>query len=149
MVGSVHTPAAEIVAVAGLSHDPPMLDVDPGAAAARLEQLPWVSTATVSRQWPDGVRITVVERTPVAAVHTAPPAQPWALVDRTGRVLGDVAAPPAGLVQLVVPVVPGLPGRDLAAAAAPGLRVAATLPRAFSAQVTQVEVAPAARSRWP
>jgi cell division protein FtsQ len=148
--GSVHTPAAEVVAVAGLAHDPPMIDVDPGAAAARLERLPWVATATVARHWPDGVVVTVVERRPVAVVATSPaggtagtaPAggtAPWALVDRTGRVLADVATPPAGLVHLVAPS-PGRPGTTLGASAAPGLRVAGTLPPAFAAQVATVQV---------
>jgi cell division protein FtsQ len=162
VVGSVHTPTAEIVSVAGLSHDPPMIDVNPGVAAARLERLPWVSVATVSRRWPDGVRITVVERTPVATVSTsAPPTSPtttpagtsptttpattttaplpWALVARSGRVLADTTSPPAGLVHLVGPSAPGPPGSDVAGAD-PGLTVAATLPRAFSAQVTEVDV---------
>jgi cell division protein FtsQ len=171
VVGSVHTPTAEIVSVAGLSHDPPMIDVNPGATAARLERLPWVSVATVSRRWPDGVRITVVERTPVATVSTsAPPTSPtttpagtsptttpagtsptttpattttaplpWALVARSGRVLADTTSPPAGLVHLVGPSAPGPPGSDVAGAG-PGLTVVATLPRAFSAQVTEVDV---------
>ena len=116
VVGSVHTPPAEI-AVAGLAGHPPMVDVDPGAAAARLERLPWVRSATVQRQWPDGVRVTVVEETPVAAL--APPAGDpggagasgaWALVDRDGRVLADRPAPPAGLVRLETPARPGAPG---------------------------------------
>ncbi|MGO9458249.1 MAG: cell division protein FtsQ/DivIB [Acidimicrobiales bacterium] len=148
VVGSVHTPPAEIEAVAGLAGHPPMVDVDPGAAAARLEQLPWVRSATVQRQWPDGVRVTVVEETPVAVV--APPAGDprahagtpgaWALVDRAGRVLADRPGPPAGLVRLEPPSRPGAPGSWLAPAAGPGLVVAATLPRAFSAQVTAVVV---------
>jgi cell division protein FtsQ len=147
VVGSVHTPTAEIEAVAGLGAHPPMVDVDPGAVAGRLEQLPWVRRATVERQWPDGVRVTVVEETPVAVVappaghppaHRAPPS--WALVDRAGRVLADRSAPPAGLARLEAPARPGPPGSWLAPAAAPGLVVAATLPRAFSAQVTAVVV---------
>lgn len=152
--GSAHTSRAEIVSVAGLSHDPPMIDVDPGAASARLERLPWVARATVSRHWPDGVVVTVVERRPVAvmATGTSPPprpgatptrpvpSEPWALVDRTGRVLGLVATPPPGLVHLAAPAVPGAPGSTVPPDALPGLRVAATLPAAFSAQVTTVEV---------
>jgi cell division protein FtsQ len=146
VIGSVHTPAAEIVSLAGLSHDPPMIDVDPGAAESRLEQLPWVSTAIVSRRWPDGVRITVVERSPVAVVSTSPTTtastsgRPWALVDRSGRILADVSSPPTGMVHLVTSVAPGPPGTDLGAGARPGLEVAASLPRAFSAQVTSVDV---------
>lgn len=141
VVGSVHTPPAQVISVAGLSNHPPMIDVDPAAAAARLEQLPWVSKATVSRLWPDGVRITVVEHSAAAvAATTSPAAEPWALVDRSGRVLADVATPPSGLVRLVTPDVPGPPGSDMGTAAATGLTVAASLPKAFSAQVTSVEV---------
>lgn len=141
VVGSVHTPTAEIISVAGLSDHPPMIDVDPATGAARLEQLPWVSKATVSRLWPDGIRISVVEHSAVAVVATtSPAAEPWALVDRSGRVLADVASPPAGLVRLATPDAPGPPGSGMGTAATAGLRVAASLPRAFSAQVTSVEV---------
>jgi cell division protein FtsQ len=141
VVGAVHTPASEIVSAAGLAGHPPLLDVDPGAAAARLDRLPWISSATVSRRWPDGVVVTVTERHPVAAAATGSRGGGWALVDRTGRVLADLAAPPAGLVHLVAPGSPGAPGSELGRAAAPGLQVAATLPQAFSAQVTEVQVA--------
>jgi len=141
VVGSVHTPASEIISVAGLSDHPPMIDVDPATAAARLEQLPWVAKATVSRLWPDGVRISVVEHSVVAVVATtSPAADPWALVDRSGRVLADVASPPAGLVRVTSSDVPGPPGSEMGPSTAAGLRVAATLPRAFSAQVTSIEV---------
>jgi len=141
VVGSVHTPASEIISVAGLSDHPPMIDVNPPTVAARLEKLPWVAKATVSRLWPDGVRISVVEHSAVAVVATtSPAAEHWALVDRSGLVLADVAAPPAGLVHLTTADMPGPPGSDMGAAAATGLRVAATLPRAFSAQVTSIEV---------
>ncbi|HEX3946459.1 MAG TPA: FtsQ-type POTRA domain-containing protein [Acidimicrobiales bacterium] len=171
VVGSTHVPDARIVDAAGLAAQPPMVDVDTGAAAARLEQLPWVATATVSRQWPDGVRIAVTERTPVAAVSTTaqsttagqtstgqsstgqspagtttptttpttPPVASWALVDRTGRVLADGASPPAGLVHLAGPASPGPPGSVLRSAG-PGLVVAASLPKAFAGQVTEVDV---------
>jgi hypothetical protein len=74
VAGSVHTPDAEIVAAAGLGAHPPLIDVDTGAVAAKVEQLPWVATAAVSRDWPDGVRIVVTERTPVAAVSATAPA---------------------------------------------------------------------------
>lgn len=143
VVGSVHTPAASILAAAGLSTHPPLVDVDPGAAAARVERLPWVATARVQRQWPDGVVVTVDERTPVAVVAAGPaPGGGWAEVDRTGRVLADVPVPPPHLVRLTstagtVPAPPA-PGGDLGPSERGALKVAATLPPAFASQVTAV-----------
>src|SRR5258708_27306483 len=63
VTGNVHETAAQVVAQAGLAARPPLLDVDAGAAAARLEQLPWVRSATVHVSWPDGVHIAVTEET--------------------------------------------------------------------------------------
>lgn len=141
VTGSAHTPAATVLAAGGLASHPPLIDIDPGAVAARIERLPWVGTATVTRQWPDGVRVVVHERTPVAAIDlgTSGPAR-WAEVDRTGRVLTDTASPPAHLVRLVGPGAPAAPGDDVGAGDQAGLDVAATLPPAFAGQVTQVTV---------
>ena len=63
VTGNVHETAAQVVAQAGLASHPPLLDVNAGAVAARLEQLPWVRTATVQVSWPDGVHIAVTEET--------------------------------------------------------------------------------------
>jgi len=146
VTGSVHTPVDAVLAAAGLTGHPPLLDVSPSGAAARVEQLPWVGTATVVRHWPDGVSIAVVERTPVAAVAgTGATGGAWAEVDATGRVLTAVAAPPAGMVRVVAPVAAGAPGTELGAVAQPGLAVAASLPPAFAGQVTEVDVAPGAQ----
>ena len=137
VVGSAHTPAADVIAAGGLTRDPPLIDVG-GATAARIEELPWVAKATVQRNWPDGVRVVVVERTPVAVVAETAPAKGWALVDRSGKVLADVAQPPAGLVQVAGTAPPGLPGSTVTGTRA-ALAVASTLPKAFAAQVTQVQ----------
>lgn len=134
--GAVHTPVADVVAAAGLSSRPPLIDVG-GAAVAGVEHLPWVATAEVSRRWPDGVRITVVERTPVAAVVEPKPQSGWALVDRTGRVLTRVAAVPAGLVTVSGASPPGPPGSTLTGAKGV-LEVAASLPPALHGVVAGV-----------
>jgi cell division protein FtsQ len=133
--GSTHTPAAEIEAAGGLGDRPPLISIDPGAVASRIERLPWVATAVVTRHWPDGVHVTVVERVPVAAMTEA---HGDALVDVHGRVLADVATPPPGLPTLVAPVAVPAPGSSLAPPALPALEVAAALPPAFRAQVQKV-----------
>jgi cell division protein FtsQ len=133
VVGSVHTPARQVVAAAGLADHPPLIDVG-AAAVAGIERLPWVAHATVSREWPDGVRIVVSERVPVAAVAQVPAAQSWAIVDRHARMLARRAVPPAGLVRIVGAGAPGPPGTEVRGLGA-ALRVAATLPPAFVHQV--------------
>lgn len=136
--GEHHTSRTAIVAAAGLVHHPPLVDV-PSTAAAAVERLPWVARAVVSVHWPDAVTITVVERVPVAAVARSGGVS---VVDRTGRVLEDVAAPPPGLPLLVAGVTPGRPGTFLGPAARPGLVVAAALPPALRGRVQRVQVDP-------
>ena len=137
-----HTSTTTILAAAGLAGHPPLIGVNAGAVAAKVEKLPWVATAQVSRNWPDHITIAVTERVAVAVM--AGPATSWSEVDRTGRTVQVDASRAAGLVDLAVrdakggPVAPGILGSLAGPAALPALQVARTLPAAFSAQVTQV-----------
>ena len=141
VTGNVHETAAQVVAQAGLASHPPLLDVNAGAAAARLEQLPWVRTAAVRVSWPDGVHIAVTEQ--VARFTASTSAGSWVTLSDDGRVLEVTATRPPGLLLLTVPAVPAQPGSVLPAKDAPGLEVASTLPASFAAQVTTVTVEPA------
>jgi len=135
--GAVHSGDGAVLRAAGLLGHPPLVDVDPGAAARGVERLPWVKHAVVLRQWPDAVRITVTER--VALGSVARGGGGWAEVDASGHVLAWDATVPAGLV-LVVPVSPGRPGTVLAPAARPALVVGAALPATLDGRVHQVAV---------
>ncbi len=141
VTGNVHETAAQVVVKAGLAGRPPLLDVDAGAAAARLEQLPWVRSATVHVSWPDGVHIAVTEETARFTVATT--AGTWEMLSNDGRVLGESPTRPPGLLLLTVPQPPGEPGTVLSTKDAPGLRVASSLPASFVGQVTGVTVEPA------
>ena len=141
VTGNLHESTAQVVAQAGLAGRPPLLDVNAGAAAARLEQLPWVRTATVHVSWPDGVHIAVTEETARFTASTA--AGTWELLSNDGRVLGESATRPPGLLQLSVPQPPGDPGTVLSTKDSSGLRVASSLPASFVGQVTTVTVEPA------
>ena len=125
---------------AGLLHHPPLISVDPGPAEARVETLPFIATARITRHWPDSVTIAVTERRPVAAM--AGPAASWSTLDGFGRTMAVTPAKPAYpalVVHLAAGVVTPAPiGGKVAPAAAPGLVVARTLPLAFSGQVTTV-----------
>lgn len=141
VTGNVHETSAEVVSQAGLGSHPPLLDVNAGAVAARLEQLPWVRSATVHVSWPDGVHIAVTEETPRFTVATT--AGQWESLSNDGRILGGSATRPPGLLLLTVPEPPGEPGTILSTKDAPGLRVASSLPPSFVGQVTGVTVEPA------
>ncbi len=141
VTGAVHESPSQVVRQAGLAGHPPLLDVDPGAVSARIEQLPWVRSATVRVAWPDGVHIAVTEEVPRFAVAAS--GGSWASVSDDGRVVAVSPARPPGLLLVTLPVAPRGPGSMLPARDAVGLRVATTLPASFAAQVTSVTVEPA------
>jgi cell division protein FtsQ len=61
--------AKEVVAAAEVDVGTPLARVDLDEITGRIEAIPEVSEADVHRSWPDTVTITVVERTPIAAVR--------------------------------------------------------------------------------
>ena len=95
--GNRVVPAADITAASGVQHADRMTGVDTGDVAARVEAMPWVRTASVTREWPSTIRVTVTERRPVAVVGGASGDR---VVDATGRVLGPAGAADAALVRL-------------------------------------------------
>jgi hypothetical protein len=162
VVGAEHETAAEVAAVAGLASHPAMLSLDPAALARRIETLPWVASARVSRRWPSTVTVEVSERTAVGvaaeswaggATYAAVAAgSPVVLVDGTGRVLGTAAGTVPGLPVLLAPTTPGPAGQWLAGTT-PGavssgtatpldalLDLAAELPPSLSASVAYLEI---------
>ena len=77
----------------------------------QLEQIPWIQKATVMRILPDKIRVSVVERTPIAFVREG---QQIELVDADGVLLN---MSPEGMTQhhYSFPVVTGIDPRDPAA----------------------------------
>ena len=136
--GSTLTPIPEVISAGGLATHPPMVDISTGQVAARIDRLPWVSSANVKLDWPDGVSIRIVQRVPKLAVAT--PAGTWDEIDLSGRILATVPTPPPGLIQFVITQHLGLPGSNLGPQAKPGLLVASTLPLSFSHQVSRISV---------
>jgi cell division protein FtsQ len=100
------------------------LDLD--AAADRIEQIPAVRSATLSRSWPHSVIITVTERTPVAVVQVDGAER---AVDATGAEF-KLKGGQHGLPKLAVD--PGSGTLDDAA------EVVASLPAEISHRVTEV-----------
>jgi POTRA domain, FtsQ-type len=113
--GTVKTSARAVRAAAGISDGAPLLFLDTGAVARRVERLPYVARADVTTDLPHTVTIRVVERTPVAWVRGDGGV---VLLDGSGRVLERLASPPAGLTQVTGTSRPGPPGTKVADPAA-------------------------------
>jgi cell division protein FtsQ len=127
--------AAEVETAGGIHRGDAMVWMDPGSVAGRIEALPYVRDARVTREWPDTVTVTVHERTPVAWID-GPGAK--ALVDGSGRVLETVAAAPAGMPQLLGTKVLPRPGGTIRPA--DGARVASGLTGLVAAGTASVAV---------
>lgn len=84
----------EVERTAAVTMREPLARADLDAIRARVEALPPVRRAVVSRGWPSTVVITVTERTPVAAV---PSGKTFTLIDDEGVAYRTVADAPAGL----------------------------------------------------
>jgi cell division protein FtsQ len=141
--GTARESQSAVEAAAGVRTGTALLFVDTGEVARRVEALPWVAKATVDRDLPNGLTITVIERSPVAWVRAPIPKRapkgtlgvPM-LIDRFGRVLGDASEPPAGLPELVgITHLPEKGGRITPAAPAAAV---ASLPDALRAQTGSV-----------
>ena len=59
-------PGADLLAALDVNLGDPILFYDVEAAQARVEELGWVSRATVERQLPDIIYVNIQERTPIA-----------------------------------------------------------------------------------
>jgi cell division protein FtsQ len=88
----------EIVSAAAVAPGTPLLQVDTDAVAERIAAIRRVATARVQREYPSTLRVTVVERVPVAVRDFPDGAH---LFDRDG-VDFAVAPPPPGVPYLDV-----------------------------------------------
>lgn len=82
IVGGKRLSTAQITELAALPRDVTLLRLPTKQIESRLERNPWISSAEVTRDFPDTVRIRVAERTPAALVGVNSKSR-W-LVDRAG-----------------------------------------------------------------
>jgi cell division protein FtsQ len=136
--GLHHTTAAQVETAAGIHRGDALMWLDIGRGVSRLDALPYVRAARVTREWPGTVRITVTERTPVAWVEGS---AGRVLVDGTGRVLDAVADPPVGIPKLQGTRTVPAPGATIAPAV--GARVASHLSGYVAAGTRTITVADA------
>ncbi|HTF12233.1 MAG TPA: FtsQ-type POTRA domain-containing protein [Asanoa sp.] len=125
--------ADEVRAAAAVRTGAPLPRLDLDAVAARVGTLPAVEKATVTRNWPDGLTIVVLERTAEAVV---PQGKRFLVVDRFGVVFQDLNRRPAHLplVRLADP-------RGNSDAASGAVAVIAALSSGVRRQLVDVSVA--------
>jgi cell division protein FtsQ len=108
--GARRESTADIRAAARVDLGAPLLFVDTGAVARRVERLPWVEHARVHRDLPGTLTITVTDFVPTAFVHA--PGGRVALIASTGRVIALGRKIPTAAIEIrgerVVPAVGSL-----------------------------------------
>ena len=139
VLGAAKTTPEQIAEAGGLERSPQLADVKPAIVARRLERLPWVQEARVVRHWPGTVEVTLLERTPLAAVPG--PEDRWTLLDPTGRVLAEQQGQPPEMTRVELPAAPGPPGSTVASPVRTALGIVEALPEPLVGRVPVVRVA--------
>ena len=102
--GNQHLTKAQLLSIFGEDVERNIFTVSLAERKADLERLPWVEHATVMRLLPNHIRVSVVERTPVAFVRQG---SQIGLVDKNG-VLLDMAGDSQAKEQYSFPVLTGI-----------------------------------------
>jgi cell division protein FtsQ len=106
--GNAHVTRAQLLSVFGGDLERNIFRVSLAARRAELEQMPWVAHATVMRLLPNRMRVSIVERTPVAFVREG---NHIGLVDASGVLLNMPVATKAD-AHYSFPVVTGISASD-------------------------------------
>ncbi len=100
--GNKHVTKAQLLSIFGGDVERNIFTVSLAERRAELERLPWVEHATVMRLLPDHLRVSIVERVPVAFVRQG---GHIGLVDKSGVLMDMVSS---GGEQYSFPVVTGI-----------------------------------------
>jgi cell division protein FtsQ len=126
----------DVLAAAGIDLGQPLLRVNTGAVARRIEALSWVEHAKVERDLPGTLRVTITEYQPVAFVKV--PTGGVGLIAPDGRVIARAATAPSGAVEILglrrVPAVGSLVSPPRAAA------ITDAMPDDLATQIVGVDV---------
>ena len=89
--------AAEVLQQSKVEKGKPLLEVNSSGISNRIEEIPWVKEARISRSWGGTITIRVSTRDPVAAFKNS---EGWLIVDIEGRVLQKEKTLPYFLVPI-------------------------------------------------
>jgi cell division protein FtsQ len=134
ITGTRLVPRSAVLAAAGVEPGAPLIEVNAGQVASRIDAIRQVRSAQVTRSWPDRLVIVVHERSPAVAVTA--PGGGWDMVDADGVIVTWATSRPASLpvYTATVPVTALRDDPDLGAAAA----VLAGLPAQLRGSVKSV-----------
>jgi cell division protein FtsQ len=135
VTGALHVTMAQVRTASGVRTHDHLLFVDTGAAARRIEELPWIARATVKRDLPGTLKVTVVEYKAAAYVRVPGAVM---LVARNGHVISKAKTAPAGAIEIRGVRQAPAAGALLAPPDAAG--VVAQLPAALAQRVVAVDV---------
>lgn len=108
VVGNSHVGSDQIRRLADVPADATLIRFPGDAVAARVAADPWIADVSVSRVFPNGMRIRVTERTPIALVDAG---KAFWLIDATGLVIAKRSTEDTASL----PVIRDVPGLDLKA----------------------------------
>tara|TARA_B100000575_G_scaffold286055_1_gene282218 strand:- start:8 stop:826 length:819 start_codon:yes stop_codon:yes gene_type:complete len=122
VTGRSHTPTEMLVAATDIKMGQPLLGIQLAAVHRNLTQIGWVESAIVERLMPSTIKITIIERIPLALLQTR---NGHELIDRGGTIIDG--ADPTEFSHLTV-----VAGKDAAANASLILNVLKTEPELFA-----------------
>jgi cell division protein FtsQ len=131
VTGNTSVATARIERAADVPTGTPLAKVDLDAIRQRVEAIPAVRRASISRSWPHRVHVAVTERTPIAVVNRGNGLE---ALDDQGVTFGGFAKRPRGLP--LVRTQPDTPSEAMAE----GGKVIASLPSTISGRVDTIEV---------
>jgi cell division protein FtsQ len=103
--GNNRVSRSEVLTVARLTDETNTLFVDIGEVSRRLTEHPWIEQSTVKRIFPDGIRIVIRERNPMALVRL----ERLYYLDEKGKIFDQAKASD----ETAYPVLTGLCREDL------------------------------------
>ena len=122
IAGNSHLTRAQLLSVFGEDVDRNIFRIPLERRKAELESLPWVAHATVMRLLPNRVRVSIVERTPVAFVRQG---TQIGLVDATGALfdMPDAGSGGKSAAHYSFPVLTGISAGDPLSTRAARMRI--------------------------
>jgi cell division protein FtsQ len=138
--GAVYSAGAELDAILAEIEGSPVLLVDVSDAERRLEDLPWVLDARVTRRFPGSVLVEIVERRPMA--HFRGNDGRFRVIDVEGAVIAVIDGLPIDYVEITGRGPDLAPGDEAGAAYRGAARLANALPPDLRRRLSSMAVAP-------